>query len=347
MLRSSISLGLLGAIPLVAGLKAEPATADEEVLRWRMNSLLYPKLFGEAGKYFAQEVRRLSDDSFIIEVQDRVVLDQDSFGALDSGLIDAVWGSAGHHHREDPALAVFSGFPFGPGPVGFTAWMKEGGGAEALDAIYARHGLKSLYCGILPGEGGGWFRAPIGQVEDLDGLSMRSFGYGARTLRKLGVVPYELPAADIGPALATGLIDAAEFSLPSIDADLGLPDAVRHLYMPGWQQPATSLEILMPERSWVALSDSQRDAIEEACENTLSWTIATATQRQAEAITRFRAEGVELHDWSEGILTALRRAWEEVIAEDTARDPLLAEAWAGYLRFQAGHGAARLKNQAE
>jgi hypothetical protein len=37
-------------------------------------------------------------------------------------------------------------------------------------------------------------------------------------------------------------------------------------------------------------------------------------------------------------LAALRQAWTEVIAEDTARDPLLAEAWEGYLRFSAAYG---------
>jgi len=334
-------------LALAMGLKADLATADEQVLRWRMNSLLYPKLFGEAGEHFAEEVQRLSDGSFIIEVHDRLVLDQDSFGALDSGLIDAVWGSAGHHYREDPALAIFSGFPFGPDSAGFTAWMRDGGGAEDLDAIYARHHLKSLYCGILPSEGGGWFRRPIDSVADLDGLAMRSFGYGARTLKRLGVVPYELPAADIRPALAAGLIDAAEFSLPSIDADLGLSDVARHLYMPGWQQPVTSLEILMPEKSWTALSDDYKAVIETSCNETLSWTVATATRLQVEAIAKFRAEGVELHNWPDEILVALRQAWEAVISEEIARDRLLAEAWEGYLRFQDGYGAVQLRSYTE
>ena len=322
------------------GLAAFPALAEEDVLRWRMNSLLYPKLFGEAGSHFAAEVERLTVGRFVIEVQDRLVLDQNSFGALEAGLIDAVWGSAGHHHREDPALAIFSGFPFGPDPEGFTDWMREGGGAEALEAIYARHGLKSHYCGVLPAEGGGWFRAPIETVADLDGLAMRAFGYGALTLRALGVVPYELPAADIRPALETGLIAAAEFSLPSIDADLGLHEAAGHLYLPGWQQPATALELLMPERSWAALSEDHRLAIEAACEATLTWSLRTARARQLAALERFRAEGVVIHDWPEEILAALRQAWAEVIARETARDPLLAAAWEGYLRHAEGRGAA-------
>ena len=225
--------------------------------------------------------------------------------------------------------------------------MREGGGIEALDKIYEHHDLKSLFCGILPMEGGGWFRAPIEQVEDLDGLQMRSFGFGARTLMKLGVTTYELPASDIRPALATGLIDAAEFSLPSIDADLGLSDVARHLYQPGWQQPSTSLEILMPLKRWMALSDSHKTAIESACDETLSWTLASVEKQQEEAIARFRADGVELHDWPEEILVALRKAWQKVIAEETKRNPMLAQAWDSYLRFESSYGAAHPRGYAE
>jgi TRAP-type mannitol/chloroaromatic compound transport system substrate-binding protein len=326
--------GLAFACSVATGAVASQA---DEVLHWRMNSLLYPKLFGEAGERFAETVQRLSGGSFVIEVHDRLVLDQDTFGALDTGLIDAVWGSAGHHHREDPALTIFSGFPFGPDPAGFTAWMQHGGGAGALAAIYARHGMKSLYCGILPAEGGGWFRAPIESVADLEGLAIRSFGYAARVLQKLGAVPYELPAQEIRPALEIGLIDAAEFSLPSIDADLGIAEVAGYLYFPGWQQPVTSLEFLMPARTWEGLCVLHRAVLEVAWGDTLSWTAASATIEQVEALARFRAMGVEMHVWPDEVLLALRNAWDEVIAEETARDPLLAEAWEGYLRFRDGY----------
>lgn len=289
----SFRIALLAAPILAGSLLAGPATSQEKTLNWRMNSLLHPKLFGESAIYFADKVRQLSGGSLVIEVHDRMVLDQNTFGALESGLVDAVWGSAGHHHREDPALTIFGGFPFGPDPAGFTAWMKEGGGSAALDAIYTRHGLKSLYCGALPAEGGGWFTEPITGSEDLDGLAVRSFGYGARVLRKLGAIPYDLPAGEIRPAFEAGLISAAEFSLPSIDSELGVAEITGHLYFPGWQQPATPLEVLMPMRSWVLLSDQQRTSISAACSDTVAWAASVAVVQQIDALARFRALGVE------------------------------------------------------
>jgi TRAP-type mannitol/chloroaromatic compound transport system substrate-binding protein len=337
MVKFSVSRAL-GGLAVAFWLGVGPAAGQEEVLHWRMNSLLYPKLFGEAGERFAETVRRLSGGSFVIEVHDRLVLDQETFDALESGLIDAVWGSAGHHHREDPALTIFSGFPFGPDPEGFTAWMQAGGGGEALQAIYARHGMKSLYCGILPSEGGGWFLEPIDGIEDLEGLAVRSFGYGARVLQKLGVVTYELPAQEIRPAFETGLIDAAEFSLPSIDAELGIAEIAKHLYFPGWQQPVTSLEVLMPERRWASLSDHNKSVLEAACGDTVSWTASEAVMQQIGALDRLRAMGVEFHHWPDDVLLALRKAWDGIIAEEAGSDPLLAKAWNAYLRFREDYG---------
>jgi TRAP-type mannitol/chloroaromatic compound transport system substrate-binding protein len=337
----------VSGIALAFCLAAGPAAAEDENLRWRMNSLLYPKLFGEAGERFAETVRRLSNGRFVIEVHDRLVLDQDTFDALDSGLIDAAWGSAGHHHREDPALTIFTGFPFGPDPAGFTAWMQVGGGAEALQAIYARHGMKSLYCGILPAEGGGWFLEPIGSVEDLNGLAVRTFGYAALVFQKLGVVPYELPAQEIRPALEAGIIGAAEFSLPSIDADLGIAEVAKHLYFPGWQQPVTSLEILMPERTWAALSDHYKTVLEAACDATLSWTASEAIAQQVKALARFREMGIAFHQWPDDVLLELRNAWDEVIAEEVDRDPLLASAWSAYLSFREEYGGWQSRAQVD
>lgn len=307
------------------------ALADE--VRWRLNSLLHPHLFGESAMVFAEEVHTVSEGAFVVEVHDRLVLDVNAFEALRSGLVDAVWGSAGHHHREDPALTLFGGFPFGPGPEGLTEWMIQAGGQQALNELYARHGLRSVYCGVLPSEGGGWFRSPVKSVDDLNGLAMRSFGYGARTLRKLGVTTFELPASDIRPAFENGVIDAAEFAMPSIDALLNFPDFAPYLFLPGWQQPSTSLELLVLEKTWLALSESDRQIVMRGCEASLGWTFEVAVSRQEATIEEFRAQGVQILSWPDEVLDALRLSWEEVIEEEIAETPDVGIAWQSYLRF--------------
>lgn len=310
-----------------------PALAFAEEVSWRLNSLLHPHLFGESARVFAKEVETASDGAFVVEVHDQLVLDVNAFEALRSGLVDAVWGSAGHHHREDASLTLFGGFPFGPDPEGLTAWMTGAGGQKALNELYARHGLHSVFCGVLPPEGGGWFRSPVENVDDLNGLAMRSFGYGARTLRKLGVTTFELPASDIRPAFEAGVIDAAEFAMPSIDALLNFPDFAPYLYLPGWQQPSTSLELLVLERTWLALSEADRQIVMRGCRESLRWTLDVAVSRQEATIKEFRAKGVQILTWPDAVLDALRLSWNDVIAEEVAENPDLGVAWQSYLRF--------------
>ncbi|WP_149866550.1 TRAP transporter substrate-binding protein [Tropicimonas marinistellae] len=336
MLRNSI---VFLAVAIPAQFPIAPAA---ENVHWRVNSLLAPELFGESGRILAEEVGRLTDGAFTIQVHDQLVLDMDAFEALRSGLVDAVWGSPGHHHREDPTLTIFGGFPFGPDPGTFTAWMKEGGGSKALNDLYRRHGLRSVYCGALPAEGGGWFRAPVERAEDLGELSMRAFGYGARTLAVLGTTTYELPGTDIRSAYEAGIIDAAEFAMPSIDAELGLDEMAPYLLLPGWQQPATSLELLVLETSWLELPESFRDAIAQSCDAVSRWSLDVATPRQDATIEGFRAEGVEIRQWPDDVLEALNLAWMEVIEAGIEDSPELGRVWQNYLSFLESYRPANV-----
>lgn len=311
-----------------------PSAAIAEDVRWRVNSLLHPHLFGESARLFASEVESLTDGAFAIDVADQIVLDVDAFEALRTGLVDAVWGSPGHHHREVPALTLFGGFPFGPGPERLATWMTDGGGAEVLNTVYSRHGLRSIFCGALPAEGGGWFISPIEGVEDLDGLAMRSFGYGARTLGNVGVTTFELPASDIRSAFEAGVIAGAEFAMPSIDALIGLDEVTSYLYLPGWQQPTTSLELLVSERTWLELPEEFRAAIDRGCAATLRWSLGAAAERQEAALDRFRAGGIEIRDWPPEVLDALERSWRQVIEAEIANDPDIALVWESYLQFE-------------
>lgn len=334
MLRNTLT------IIAVAVSAQSPSSAVAENVHWRVNSLLSPQLFGESGRIFAKEVELATDKAFTMAVHDQLVLDVDAFEALRSGLVDAVWGSPGHHHREDPSLTIFGGFPFGPDPAAFTAWMKEGGGSAMLNEMYERHGLRSIYCGALPAEGGGWFRFPVERVKDLDRLSMRAFGYGASTLRTLGVTTYELPASDIRPAYETGIIDAAEFAMPSIDGELGLDEMAPYLLMPGWQQPATSLELLVLETSWLKLPDRFRDAVTHACDTISRWTLDVALPRQEAAIEGFRLKGVKIHQWPEDVLEALELAWARVVEAEIEDNPEIGSVWQSYLRFSETYAPA-------
>ena len=92
----------------------------------------------------------------------------------------------------------------------------------------------------------GWFRKEIKTVDDLKGLKMRIGGLAGEVLAKLGVVPQQIAAGDIYPALERGTIDAAEWVGPYDDEKLGF-QGPPYYYYPGWW-----------EGSWRSSSSSTR-----------------------------------------------------------------------------------------
>ena len=62
---------------------------------------------------------------------------------------------------------------------------------------------------------------------------MRVAGFGGKVLSKLGVVPQQIAAGDIYPALEKGTIDAAEWVGPYDDEKLGFHKVAKYMHLPG------------------------------------------------------------------------------------------------------------------
>ncbi len=331
-----------------SGLESATMVAEEEVaavaaaeeaarVRWKMQSTFGSKLsvLGETGARFSEVIERVSGGNIEIKFfePNALVPSLEGFDAVKSGSVDAVWGTAGYHVGKIPALSWFTAVPFGPAPGEIMAWLYFGGGDEIYDRIYAENGLKGLHCGVIAPEASGWFRQPIESVDDLRGLKMRFFGLGAQVMQKMGVSTQLLSAADIYPALERGVIDATEFSMPSIDRDLGFYQIAKHYYFPGWHQQASVLELLMNKEKWDALTDTQRAQIEVACGDSVRYAIASGEFKQAGALEFLQENGVTLHRWPPEFLAELRTAWDEVVAEKSAEDALFGEVAAHFYAF--------------
>src|SRR5205807_9379774 len=63
-------------------------------------------------------------------------------------------------------------------------------------------------------------------------------------MAKLGVVPQQLAAGDIYPALEKGTIDAAEWVGPYDDEKLGFVKIAKYYYYPGWWEGGAQPHLL-------------------------------------------------------------------------------------------------------
>jgi len=332
ILKTTAAAGLVGLTAFAA-----TSAADAKV-RYKMQSTFGSKLsiLGESGKHFEGLVKELSagELDFKFFEPGALVPSLEGFDAAKAGSVDAVWGTAGYHVGKVPALSFFTAVPFGPRASELLGWMQYGGGDEIYNRVMDENGLKAFHCGIIAPETSGWFKKPITSTDQLKGLKMRFFGLGAKVMTKLGASTQLLSAADIYPALERGVIDATEFSMPSIDKNLGFYQIAKHNYFPGWHQQSSILELLMNKGKWEALSKQNQAIVRISCDATIAWSLIRSDAIQADAMAWMQAKGVTLHDWSPEFIAKFKAGWEAVVAEDVAKDPLFAETYKSYTAFR-------------
>jgi TRAP-type mannitol/chloroaromatic compound transport system substrate-binding protein len=331
------------ALVSVLTVGASAPAASQEV--WQLQSTYPGSLtqLGTMGKWVAERIAAVTDGQIVLEFQEpgAVVPALEAFDAVASGAVEAAWSTPGYWAGKVPALQFFSAVPFGPEVGEYLAWMKHGGGVELMAEIYHQHNLHGVPCGVIAPEASGWFRQEIKTVDDLRGLKMRFFGLGAKVMEKMGVSTQLLAGGDIFPALELGTIDAAEFSMPAIDLNLGFYQVAKHYYFPGWHQQATLFDLMINLDLWEGLDPGMQLKIETVCDAAFAHGLAEGEAIQIAALEELESKGVQIHYWSPEILDALHTAWEEVVAEESAANADFARVWQSLSEFRARYARWR------
>lgn len=329
---------LSGCILAAMMLGSSIAAAEDKPVRWKMQSWFPTKLphVGTQAVDISNKIKAVSGGNITIQVFEpgALVPPTQCYDAVSSGAVNLCWGAAGYYYGKNPALAIFSGIPFGPEWPELLAYFYYGGGKEQYEAIYEKANIKGIMCGGTVAEASGWFREEIKTLDDLKGMKMRFYGLGAKVVEKLGVSAQLIPAGDIFPALELGTIDATEFAMPSVDLKLGLHQVAKHYYFPGWHQPATLYEIIINMDKWKALSPTQQAQVETMCGENIRQAIAEGEARQPAALKEIASKGVTVHEWPAEIMQAYRKAWDEVAAEESAQYPEFKKAYDHYVQFR-------------
>jgi TRAP-type mannitol/chloroaromatic compound transport system substrate-binding protein len=329
-----MAVTLAGAMALAAS----DSSAQDRV-RWKMQSAFSGNLvhLGTSGVRFTENIERVSGGNFEIKFYEpgALVPALECFDAASKGSVEACWTTPGYHTGKIPALAFFTSVPFGPGYGEFFAWKKFHGGDDLKNELYAQHGLYSIDVFAIGPETSGWFRQPVESLDDLNGLKMRFFGLGAQVMQKLGVSTQLLAGADIYPALERGVIDATEFSMPTIDIELGFYQVAKNNYYPGWHQQTSVSELLMNKAAWEALPDQYKAMIELGAGESIHHTYAETEAMNPGAMNQMLAEyDVTNRRWTDEELAAFEKAWLEVLAEESAKDPVFKKVADSYLAWR-------------
>jgi len=314
-------------------------TAQAGKVRWKMHSAWGSQVphLGTNAVRFADNIVRMSGGDFNVKFFEpgALIPANEGFDATSKGSIEMAWTTAGYDTGKYPALSFFTAVPFGPAIGEYMAWMKFGGGNELEREIYAGHGIHEIDCLAIGPETSGWFKEEITDLEQLRGLKMRFFGLGARVMQKLGVSTQLLAGGDIFPALEKGVIDATEFSMPAMDIKYGFYQIAKNNYFPGWHQQVSVSHLLINMDKWNGLSDQNKALIEIGAGESLMHIYAETEYVNPYAMVEMGEKyGVITRRWTDDQIAVFEQAWRDVVAEDSASDPLFKKVADSYFSFR-------------
>ena len=243
----------------------------------------------------------------------------------------------------DPAFAYFAGLPFSAGlaPADLESWLTIGGGQELWDELGAEHGIKPLLAGHLGRAPHLWSNRIISATCDFEGLRIAAYGPTADVMHALGAQTIALPARQLGAALASGDIDAAEFggSLHAMAA--GLAPAARNAYAVDPLGTGTAISLGVRRRLWDSMSEGDR-IIFSACASE-AYRLAIAENNAHERIILKAL--CDLHSVSATALqpeirAALIPITEAVVAMLAAATPHARRINASYMAFRRAVGSS-------
>ncbi|MHA3913560.1 TRAP transporter substrate-binding protein [Halovulum sp. GXIMD14793] len=329
---------ILTAATVTAAALTAPAQADTYDLQSTF-PLAIPSI-GPSPGLWADKVRLMTGGEVDITVHGAgdFVPGFEVFGAVSSGALPMGFDWIGYWSGTIPVANLVGAMPFGPPPEVFLGWMFEGGGLEIIQKAYDEHNVKIIPCHLVLPEAGGWYHDEINSVEDLKGKNIRIAGLGGKTLAKLGANPQIVPAGEIYVALETGRLDAAEFSVPQIDVNLGFHKIVKNYYFPGWHQPASWDSIIINMDVWNGFSEQNQTIMIEACKANITENLIDQIHNQADPIAKMEAEGATVRRFPDDVLAALKAASIEVMEEEAANDPYFKEAYESLTAYIAAQG---------
>jgi TRAP-type mannitol/chloroaromatic compound transport system substrate-binding protein len=324
----------VSGLALAAGVSAcaadsddcEPAVATSgKSFEWNMVTSWPPGLpgLGTGADKLAANIEKASAGRLKIKVfaGGELVPALEVFDAVRLGTVQMGHDPSYYHIGKVPAAQYFTTVPFGLNANEMNAWLYFGGGMELWRELYQPFGLVPFAAGNTGVQMLGWFNKEINTADDLKGLKVRMPGLGGEVMQRAGATQVTISGAEIYTALKTGVVDAAEWVGPYNDVALGLHEAARYYYYPGFHEPGPNIQCTINQDAWNSLPEDLRAIVSACCQ-------AGNTDMQAEynwgnaiALDKLKDDpNVELRELPQQVFDVLRGHAQDAIDEMSAED---------------------------
>ncbi len=324
--RQFLKLGAAAGAGLGATAVAAPAIAQSmPEIKWRLASS-FPKVLDTlhgAADFLVKRVAEMTDNRFQIQLfaAGEIVPGLQVLDAVQAGTVEMSFTTGYYNWGKDTAFAFSTGIPFGLNARMGEAWYQHGGGLQLIEELFARYNTHVIKMGDTGGQMGGWFRKEITSVDDLKGLKFRIGGFAGKIISKLGVIPQQIAAGDVYPALEKGTLDAVEWIAPADDEKFGFVKIAKHYYYPGWWEGGASGHCIVNLAKWNELPKHYKAVVTAAAHEAGSWFLSKYDYSNPAALKRLIGQGAVLRGFSPEIMNAAYKATNEACAEEAAKNP--------------------------
>ena len=329
----------VGAAAVAATTVNAPAVLAQKTYRWKMVTTWPPKLpvLQEGCERLAKRIGELSDGRLQIQVfaGGELVPPLESFQAVSDGTVEVGSGASYYWAGKEPATQWFAAVPFGMNAQGMSAWFHGGDGLKLWEEVYAPYNLIPRPGGSTGVQMGGWYNKKINTIDDYKGLKMRIPGLGGKVLAKAGGTVVLLPGGEIFTSLERGVIDATEWVGPLHDLRMGFWQAAKYYYYPGWHEPGTYLEYFFNKKAYESLPMDLQHIVDAVCMENEHWVLAQFDAQNGAALqTIINEKKVQMLQFPDAVMAALKKLAKEVVEEEAAKTPAATKVNEAFKKFQ-------------
>lgn len=299
--------------------------ATEKTIHWKYNSLWPVGLaLYEGDKYFCDTVNKLSNGKLKIKLYPagQLLPAYQNLDAVGKGTIECAGDFGPYWSGKNTAFDLLGTTPMGMTWVDYMLWIYHGGGQKVYDELYGKHNCKWMLQNFTPIESGFRTHVPISTIEDFKGLKLRMGSlFGQKILTKLGASPTLLDSSEIYEAVARGVVDGAEFSIPIVDWTVGFQKITEYWCAPAWYQTAIVLAVIINKEAWEALPDDMKDVVIQAGRATTAYMSSWFEHGNIKATKDFIDSGVKMTHLDNKSMEKLHGVINEVLSEEASKNP--------------------------
>ncbi|MFW2545617.1 TRAP transporter substrate-binding protein [Primorskyibacter sp. 2E107] len=284
---------------LALGLSVMAANAQDYSFRFQSSDPAGNPNF-EFQQGWTETLKEMSGGNIVVELLPvgSIVDYKETQDAVGAGIIDGHITDTSYFAGKDPAFGLIAN-PVGAwsDPSEMIDFVENGGGAELMNELLNPYGLE--FIGVsTPGLEAFVSKVPLDGVADLQGLKVRNpEGLIANVFRAAGAAPVNLPASEVYTSLDKGVIDAADYSVFSVNQEVGMNDVATHPVYPGFHS-LPLIEISMNKAKWDGLPEDVQQMFKASIKEFQQTQVNALKERDLAAIEAAKAKGeVTIHDW--------------------------------------------------